>query len=188
MHRNARLTPLGRLTLVLRIEEGRPVAHVAPEMGISRPTAYKWWHRWCEEGPEGLVDRPSRARRCPHRTSPELEAAIADLRRTLKRGPVRIGAQLGVAPSTVHRVLVRLGLNRLAWMDRPTGRVIRRYERSAPGELVHVDIKKLGRIPDGGGWRVLGRQAGIKHNDGHGRSRVGYGYIHSGVDDHSRLA
>jgi transposase InsO family protein len=188
MHGNARLTPLGRFTLVVRIEEGRPVAHVAKEMGVSRPTAYKWWHRWLKDGLDGLVDRPSRARSCPHRTSPELEEAVAELRRELKLGPVRIAARLGLAASTVHRVLCRLGLNRLAWMDRPTGRVVRRYERAVPGELVHVDIKKLGRIPDGGGWRVLGRQAGIRNNDGHGARRVGYGFVHSAVDDRSRLA
>jgi transposase-like protein len=188
LHGNARLTPLGRLTMVLRIEAGRPVAHVAAEMGISRPTAYKWWHRWSDEGEVGLVDRSSRPESCPHQTSEVVAAEIAELRRTLKLGPARIGHRLGVPASTVHRVLVRLGLNRLAWMDRPTGRVIRRYERDRPGDLIHVDIKKLGRIPDGGGWRVLGRQAGIKNNGGHGRSRVGYGYIHSAVDDHSRLA
>jgi len=179
------------LTLCLRIEEGRPVAHVAPEMGISRATGYKWWKRFCEEGVEGLVDRSSRPHRCPHRTAPELEAQIGELRSELKLGPARIGYRLGVAPSTVHRVLVRLGLNRLAWMDRPTGRTIRRYERERPGELVHVDIKKLGKIPDGGGWKVLGRQAGNHNNHAaHGSRphRLGYGFIHSAVDDHSRLA
>ena len=119
---------------------------------------------------------------------PEVEAQIAELRKELKLGPARIGYRLGVAPSTVHRVLVRIGLNRLSWMDRPTGRVIRRYERARPGELVHVDIKKLGKIPDGGGWRMLGRTAGKKNNNGMGSNRVGYGFIHSAVDDHSRLA
>ncbi len=188
MHGNARLTPVGRLTMVMRIESGRPVAHVAAEMGISRPTAYKWWRRWQTDGVEGLVDRSSRPGSCPHQTSPEVQAAIEGLRRTLKLGPARIGFRLGVPASTVHRVLVRLGLNRLAWMDRPTGRVIRRYERTLPGELVHVDIKKLGKIPDGGGHKVLGRQAGVKNNNGHGPRRVGYGFIHSAVDDHSRLA
>jgi len=188
LHGNARLTPVGRLTMVLRIEAGRPVAHVAAEMGISRPTAYKWWHRWSELGEAGLVDRSCRPSSCPHQISVEVTGQIEELRRTLKLGPARIGHRLGVPASTVHRVLVRLGLNRLAWMDRPTGRVIRRYERAAPGDLVHVDIKKLGRIPEGGGWRVLGRQAGVKNNSGHGPRRVGYGYIHSAVDDHSRLA
>jgi len=188
MHANARLTPIGRLTMVMRIEAGRPVAHVAAEMGISRPTAYKWWHRWDELGADGLVDRSSRPRSCPHQTRPVIESQIEELRRTLKLGPARIGYRLGVPSSTVHRVLTRLGVNRLSWMDRPTGRVIRRYERDRTGELVHVDIKKLGKIPDGGGWKVLGRQAGTKHNNGHGPRRVGYGFIHSAVDDHSRLA
>ena len=188
MHANARLTPRGRLTLVSRVTGGRPVAHVAAEMGVSRPTAYKWWRRWQAEGPGGLVDRPSRPRSCPHRTAPQLEAEIEQLRRELKLGPARIGYRLGVAPSTVYRVLRRLGLNRLCWLDRPTGRRIRRYERAAPGDLIHVDIKKLGRIPDGGGWRVLGRRSGIRNSNGHGPRRVGYSYIHSALDDHSRLA
>jgi transposase InsO family protein len=191
MHANARLTPTGRLTMVLRIESGRPVAHVAAEMGISRPTAYKWWHRWNDEGELGLVDRPSRPHHCPHQTSAVMEAQIEELRRTLKLGPARIGYRLGVPTSTVHRVLTRLGISRLSWMDRPTGRVIRRYERDRPGELVHIDIKKLGKIPDGGGWKALGRGVGTKNQNGRRGDqprRVGYGYIHSAVDDHSRLA
>jgi transposase-like protein len=192
MHANARLTPLGRLTLCLRIEQGRPVAHVAPEMGISRATGYKWWKRFCDQGVEGLVDRSSRPRHCPHRTGSDLEAQIAELRRELKLGPARIGDRLGVPASTVHRVLVRLGINRLSWMDRPTGRVIRRYERDHPGSLIHIDIKKLGKIPDGGGWKMLGLEAGKRNNKQHKGYRdhhfLGYGYIHSAVDDHSRLA
>jgi len=154
-------------------------------MGVSRTTAYKWWGRWNDEGLDGLVDRPSRARTHPHRISAALESDIAQLRQELKLGPVRIGARLGVPASTVHRALVRLGLNRLAWMDRPTGRVIRRFERDAPGELVHVDIKKLGRIPAGGGWRIHGvaTDKGSRHKKG-----LGYAFIHSAIDDHSRLA
>jgi transposase InsO family protein len=187
MHGNARLTPLGRFTLVVRIEDGRPVAHVAREMGVSRPTAYKWWHRWLDEGLDGLVDRPSRARSCPYRTPPELEAAIAELRRELKLGPARIAARLGLAASTVHRVLCRLGLNRLTWMDRPTGRVIRRIRTDHPGELVHVDVKKLGRIPDGGGWRIHGREA-ARRSWAKRSARIGFAYVHSAVDAHSRLA
>lgn len=183
MHGNARLTPVGRLTLVMRIESGRPVTHVAAEMGVSRPTAYKWWRRWQEGGEAGLVDRSSRPRSSPHRSSAELESTIEELRRTLKLGPRPIAARLGVPASTVHRVLCRLGLNRLAWMDRPTGRVIRRYERAVPGELVHVDIKKLGRVPDGGGWRVNGRE-----NRPNRKRGPGWDFIHSAVDDHSRLA
>ena len=186
MHGNARLAPLGRLTMVLRIESGRPVAHVAAEMGISRPTAYKWWRRWQNEGIEGLGDRSSRPRSCPHQTSPELEAAIAELRRASKLGPARLGARLGVPASTVHRVLVRLGINRLAWLDRPTGRVIRRIHTDHPGELVHVDVKKLGRIPPGGGWRVLGRD-GADTSHARKNTRIGYAYIHTAIDAHSRL-
>jgi transposase InsO family protein len=185
VHGNARLTPVGRLTMVMRIESGRPVAHVAAEMGISRPTAYKWWRRWQEAGVEGLIDRSSRPRSCPHRTALEIEAAIVELRTTLKQGPARIGGQLGVPTSTVHRVLVRRGLNRLAWIDRPTGRVIRRIHTDRPGELVHVDVKKLGRIPDGGGWRVRGRAA---VRAGRERRSRGMSYVHSAIDAHSRLA
>jgi transposase InsO family protein len=171
--------------MVLRIESGRPVAHVAAEMGISRPTAYKWWRRWQAEGMSGLIDRPSRAHRCPHRTAAAIEDAILELRRELKLGPVRIGDRLGVPPSTVHRVLCRHGLNRLAWMDRPTGRVIRRIVTTHPGELVHLDVKKLGRVPEGGGWRVRG----IGYPGEFSRKRqVGYGFVHSAVDGHTRLA
>lgn len=184
MHGNARLTPLGRLTLVLRIEAGRPVAHVAAEMGISRPTAYKWWHRWVDGGLDNLVDRSSRPWSCPHQTPPHIAAEIEQLRCELKLGPARIASRLGVPASTVHRVLVRLGLNRLAWIDRPSGRIIRRIPTDHAGELVHIDIKKLGRIPAGGGWRAHGRG-----NDGHhGHSRVGYAFIHTAVDAHTRLA
>ena len=151
MHANARLTPEGRRILVERIASGRPPAHVAAEMGVSRTTAYRWWRRYQAEGVAGLVDRSSRPGRCPHRTPAHVEARIIELRRSRKLGPARIGLILEMPASTVHRVLVRHGLNRLAWMDRPSGRVIRRYEKRHPGELIHIDIKKLGRIPDGGG-------------------------------------
>jgi transposase InsO family protein len=182
VHRNAKLTPAGRLALVQRIAAGRPVAHVAAEMALSRQTAYRWWRRWQAEGAAGLLDRSARPRRSPTRTPRAVERRIEQLRRRLKLGPVRIGYRLGLAASTVYRVLRRLGLHRLAWLDRPTGRVLRRYEHAHPGDLVHVDIKKLGRIPRGGGWHAHGRgQAGR-------RQRVGYAYIHSAVDDHSRLA
>ncbi|MEU2525237.1 leucine zipper domain-containing protein, partial [Streptomyces sp. NPDC013087] len=159
-HRNARLTVHGRRLLIHRVCSGRPVAHVAAEMGISRATAHKWVRRWQAEGDPGLFDRSSRPRTTPHRTAPGTEAAVCDLRKDRKLGPARIGPILGLPASTVHRILTRHGLNRLAWLDRPTGEPIRRYERSGPGELVHVDIKKLGNIPDGGGWRAVGRTAG----------------------------
>jgi transposase InsO family protein len=169
----------------MRVESGRPVAHVAAEMGVSRPTAYKWWRRWQADGVGGLVDRSSRPRSCPHQTPSEREDQVVELRRTLKLGPARIAVRVGLPASTVHRVLVRRGLNRLAWLDRPTGRVIRRIVTDHPGQLVHVDVKKLGRIPDGGGWRVRGRG----YDGEHARSRrPGYAFLHSAVDAYSRVA
>ena len=160
MHRNARLTQWGRQELVRRIRAGTPIAHVAIEMNVSRPTAGKWWGRYLAD-PQGQwwLDRSSRPHRCPYQTSPRVEAKIVKLRTEAKLGPARISGQVGVPASTVHRVLVRHGMNRLAWMDRPTGRVIRRYEHDHPGDLVHLDIKKLGKIPPGGGWRTHGRNS-----------------------------
>jgi len=197
VHANARLTPEGRRILVGRIASGRPAAHVAAEMGVSRTTAYRWWRRYQSEGEAGLFDRSSRPRSCPHATPVELEAQVVALRGERKLGPARIGLILGMPASTVWRVLRRHGVNRLAWMDRPTGRVIRRYERSAPGELIHIDIKKLGRIPQGGGWRAVGDLDGQRNSRRHtanngggldGPRKVGYGYVHAAIDDHSRLA
>ncbi|WP_338703039.1 IS481 family transposase [Streptomyces sp. Q6] len=182
-HRNARLTVHGRRLLVERVASGRPVAHVAAEMGISRATAHKWLRRWRAEGGAGLADRSSRPLTTPHRTPASIEADVCRLRTDRKLGPARIGPILGLPASTVHRVLTRHRLNRLSWIDRPTGTVIRRYERDRPGELIHIDVKKLGRIPDGGGHKALGRQAGRVT-----RNNMGYDYIHSAVDDHSRLA
>jgi transposase InsO family protein len=184
VHANAPLTERGRMIMVQRIAAGRPIAHVAAEMGVARKTATKWWRRWLAEGAEGLADRSSRPKRCPHRTSSAVERRIVGLRRRRKLGPARIASIVGVPASTVHRVLRRHGLNRLAWMDRPTGQVIRRIHTDRPGQLVHVDVKKLGRIPPGGGWRVHGR-ANVPH---HAETRVGYDYVHSAVDAYSRLA
>jgi transposase InsO family protein len=185
MHRNARLTVWGRAELVRRVRAGRPAAHVAAEMGISRATAYKWLRRFETEGASGFEDRSSRPHRSPRRTSLVVEGRVLALRRARKFGPARIGYELGLAPSTVHRVLARHGISRLAWMDRPTGRVIRRYERERAGELVHIDVKKLGRLRAGGGWRGNTRAASRRNAYG---ARVGFEYVHSAVDDHSRLA
>ena len=183
-HANARLTPAGRRTLVRRIEtDPRPIAHIAQEMGISRATASRWWSRYQQLGEVGLVDRPSIPYTSPNRIPAQLEQRIVRLRRRERLGPARIGARLGVPASIVHRVLVRHGLNRLAVLDRPTGRVIRRYEHPAPGDLVHVDIKKLGRIPIGGGHRAHGRRTSTPRGRG-----IGYDYRHAAVDDHARLA
>jgi transposase InsO family protein len=187
-HRNARLTVHGRLLLVRRVlEEQRPVAHVVAELGVSRTTGYKWVERFQREGLAGLGDRSSRAHRCPHRTSAEAEAAVIGLRQDRKLGPARIAPLVGLPASTVHAVLARRGLSRLAWMDRPTGQVVRRYERDRPGELLHVDVKKLGRLRDGGGWRVHGRDSLERRRSRYG-PRVGFDYIHAAIDDHTRLA
>ena len=195
VHANARLTVHGRAELVRRVVvEGRPVAHVVKELNVSRATGYKWLARWRAEGPSGLVDRPSRAHRLPGKTPAAVEAKVVRLRASRKFGPARIGPLLGLAPSTVHAVLRRHRMHRLAWLDRPTGQLVRRvqrYERARPGELVHVDVKKLGAIRDGGGWRAHGRSSAQRE---HSRAeqaagrRVGYDYVHCAIDDHTRLA
>jgi transposase InsO family protein len=190
-HANARLTPAGRVVLCQRIATGRPVAHVAAEMGISRTCAYRWWARYQQLGPDGLLDRPSCAHHHPHRTPAQVEAQILELGQSRKLGPARIGPLVGLPASTVYRVLCRQGLNRLAWMDRPTGQPIRRYERDRPGELVHVDVKKLGRLRDGGGHRVHGRDSAQHRTRDQHRTRrgaIGYDDVHAAVDDHTRLA
>ena len=187
-HANARLTVHGRLLLITRVvRQRRPVAHVAAELGISRATGYKWLARYRAEGLAGLRDRSSRPRRSPGQTSPEVEAAIVALRRDRRLGPARIAGILGLHPSTVHRVLVRYRMPRLAWLDRPSGQPIRRYERARPGELVHVDVKKLGRLRDGGGWRFAGRDS-LERRRARADTRIGYEYVHCAIDDHTRLA
>ena len=118
-----------------------------------------------------MVDRSSRPHRSPHRTPTRIERRIIKVRVTRRWGPARIAYLLGLQPSTVHRVLARYRLARLAWMDRATGRVIRRYEHAVAGELVHVDVKKLGKIPDGGGWRVHGRAVGTANTSAAGRAK-----------------
>jgi len=191
-HANARLTVHGRAELVRRvIEQGRPVAHVVVELNVSRATGYKWLARWRAEGLAGLADRSSRAHRLPRKTPAGTEQRVLALRAARKLGPARIGPLVGLAPSTVHAVLTRHGMHRLAWLDRPTGQLIRRYERARPGELVHVDVKKLGAIRPGGGWRAHGKGSAQHHHSrsetGAGR-RVGYDYVHCAIDDHTRLA
>jgi len=183
-HRNAPLTPRGRLLLCHRIEAGTPIAHAAEAMGISRRCASKWWHRYLELGTDGLHDRSSRPRRSPTRVAEQVEAKICRQRRAEKVGPDRLAIHLDLPASTIYRVLVRHDLNRLDHLDRQTAAPIRRYERSRPGELVHIDVKKLGRIPTGGGHKALGRAAG--HRDR--RRGVGYAYLHTAIDDYSRLA
>jgi len=161
-HVNARLTPAGRLVMVRRNAAGRPVAHVAAEMGVSRTTAWRWWRRFQVEGRPGLLDRPSVARSHPPRTLACVETRVRIARMLSRRGPVWIGRQVGLPASTVGRVLARHHAPLLRECDPLTGQVIRatqrsanRYEHPHPGSLLHVDVKKLGRIPDGGGWRAV---------------------------------
>lgn len=185
MHRNARLTPRGRLLLCQRIEAGWPVAHAAETIGISRDRAYVWWRRYQAEGVAGLEDRSSRPATSPARTKPSRERRIVTLRMRRGLGPSRIAGIVGMHPSTVHRVLARHNLNRLDQLDRVTRQPVRRIETVRPGELVHIDIKKIGRIPPGGGWRSNGRAV---ERGRHHRTKVGYAFVHSAVDAHSRLA
>jgi transposase InsO family protein len=175
---------------VERVRRGHRVADVAAQLGCSRTTVYKWLARYRREGPAGLADRPSRPRRCPHRTAPALEARILAARRAHRRGAEWIAAELGLCASTVGRVIARYGLPRLSNLDTLTGQPVRRgpmsgvrYERARPGELIHLDTKRLGRIPEGGGWRALGRgpkPEAVRHQ--------GFDYLHAAIDDHSRLA
>jgi transposase InsO family protein len=182
-HRTARLTPFGRRLLVDRVlREGWPVATAAQAQGISRATGHKWVRRYRLEGPAGLLDRSSRPRHSPKATSAQEVARIVAARREWRWGPDRLGPLLGHPASTVGAVLRRSGLPRLADIDRPTGLPVRRYEVCHPGALVHQDHKKLGRIPDGGGHRALGRAVAPHAH----RGGLGYDHFEVIVDDRSR--
>ncbi|MFD5727858.1 IS481 family transposase [Streptomyces sp. NPDC058368] len=183
-HRNAPLTETGRLRLArCVVEDGWPLRRAAERFQVSPTTAQRWADRYRVSGEARMTDLSSRPHHSPRRTPTRTERRIIKVRLLRRWGPARIAHLLGLVPSTVHRVLTRFGMARLAHLDRATGHVIRRYERERPGELVHVDIKKLGNIPNGGGHKTLGRQAGRKN-----RRNAGYSYIHTAVDDHSRLA
>ncbi len=203
-HRNAPLSELGRLRLArCVVDDGWPLRRAAERFQVSVTTAGRWAARYRDRDParpavEAMADRSSRPRRCPTQTRRPLARKIVHLRERRGWGPARIAHRLGMHPSTVHRVLRRERMPRLADVDLATRRALRheivRYERARPGELVHVDIKKLGRIPDGGGHRAVGRAAGrrngrlmttIRRN---GHPVIGYGYVHTAIDDHSRLA
>jgi transposase InsO family protein len=180
-HRRAMLTPFGRLLLVQRVREMNwSVPRAAESAGVSRMTVYKWLRRYEAEGLAGLEDRSSRPKRSPRQTAGERAAAILELRRRKRWGPHRIGPELGMARSTVYQVLRRAGESRLSDGDRSTGLRIR-YVRDHPGELLHIDVKKLGRIPDGGGHALLGPNARIRRGGG-------WEYLHVAVDDCSRVA
>jgi len=192
-HRNARLTPFARRLIVERVHAGQPVAHVAKAMGVSRQCAHRWINRFNEAGDAGLEDRSSRPHRCPTQTAPEIEEQVLTARRELRCGPDQLAHAVGVPARTITRILRRNGVPRLHDCDPLTGEVIRaskttaiRYERDRPGELVHMDVKKLGRIPPGGGWKAHGRQMGSTSE--RKKTKIGYDYVHSIVDDHTRLA
>lgn len=186
--------------MCLRINAGHPIAHVAAEAGISRRCPTKWYARWRAHGENGLVDHSSRPATSPARTPADTADLVEALRRQTKHGPARLAADLQrlhgitVAPATVHRIPVRRGLNRLRDLDPPTGEQLReviRYEHDRVGDLVHVDVKTLGRIPTGGGWRMHGvgtDAARASKRTGPGTGKAGYTYVHSALDDHSRLA
>jgi transposase InsO family protein len=188
-HRNARTTLHGRLLIVQRYQQGWKQAHIAEAMGISRKCVHTWISRYAAEGEAGLHDRSSRPHHCPTKTPARVERQVVAARRRHRRGQDWLGPELGIPARTVGRILHRRGEPCLRDCDPMTGAVIKaskatavRYERDRPGELVHVDVKKLGRIPDGGGWRAHGRSEEVR-----GRG-IGYDYVHSMVDDHSRLA
>jgi len=156
-------------------------------MNVCRPTAGKWWGRYLDD-PRGQwwLDREPAAPLPPS----DIGAGRSQVREAADEtqlGPARSSGQVGVPASTVHRIRVRHRLNRLAWMDRPTGLVIRRYEHDHPGDLVHRDIKKLGKVPSGGGWRTRGRNSDPGRPSKR-RPRIGYSQIHTAIDDHSRVA
>ena len=146
-----------------------------------------------------MNDRSSRPRRQPNRTPTRVVRKIVHLRWKQRLGPVEIADRLGMQSSTVYAVLVRCRLNRLTHLDRASGEPIRRYEHEKPGDLIHVDVKKLGRVPDGGGWRYVGRRQGYRNRSstvertGKPRNKwhnplVGTCYLHTVIDDHSRVA
>lgn len=198
-HANAALTPRGRLRLAkLIVEERWPVAVAAKMFMTSPPTARKWAARFRAEGPAGMIDRSSRPRSMPTKTPPAVVKRIVKARWRRRLGPAQIAGELGIPASTVHAVLVRARINRLNHIDRVTGERIRRYEHDHPGSLIHVDVTKFGNIPDGGGWRFVGKQQGDRNREATAKRtgkrhadyepNVGTAFLHTVIDDHSRVA
>ena len=196
-HRNAPLSETGRLRLArCVVEDGWPLRRAAERFQVAVTTAARWASRYRELGAAGMADRSSRPHRSPNQTPTRTERRIIKVRVLRRWGPARIGYLLGIHPSTVHRVLARYGVAKLRWLDRPTGRVIRRIETAQCGELVHVDVKKLGKIPAGGGWRMLGRTIGNRNSRAdkssgrrskHRDPLHGHHFLHTAIDAHSRL-
>lgn len=190
-HANARLTVHARRLLVRRVAAGWPQARVAEQLGVSRQTVSKWWGRFQAGGDAALCDRSSRPRRSPQRTAAKLERRVLAARRKHRVGPLSLAPLVGVAASTIGRILRRHGVPLLRELDLVTGLRVRsratdrRYEHRAPGDLVHIDVKKLGKIPPGGGWRALGREVTMAHRNK--PVKVGYDFLHSAIDDRTRI-
>jgi transposase InsO family protein len=196
-HRNAPLSETGRLRLArCVVDDGWPLRRAAERFQVSVSTAARWSSRYRVLGEAGMADRSSRPHHSPRRTPTRTERRIIKVRITRRWGPARIAYLLGMNISTVHNVLTRYGLARLRWLDRATGQAVRRMESARCGDLVHIDVKKLGKIPAGGGWRMLGRSAGRRHTqaDKTGTTNKyrqplrGYHFLHTAIDAHSRLA
>jgi transposase InsO family protein len=197
-HANAALTPRARLRMArLIVEDGWKPSEAAKMFMVSAPTARKWAARFRAEGVAGMQDRSSRPRSCPHKTPAAVVRQIVRLRWRHRLGPVQVSGRLGIPASTVHAVLVRCRINRLSHIDRVTGEPIRRYEHPYPGSMLHVDVTKFGNIPDGGGHRFVGREQGARnkretahrtgYRDGSYRALVGTAFLHTVIDDHSRV-
>jgi transposase-like protein len=179
----------------LVVDQGYPISEVAARFQVSWPTVKRWADRYAAGEP--MADRSSRPRRQPGRTPPPVVRRVLELRWRKRLGPLQLAARTGVAASTVHKILVRNRINRLNYVDRATGEPVRRYEHDHPGSLIHVDVKKLGNIPDGGGWRSSAGPARRLEPAGHRRPRartnthqplLGHAYVHTVIDDHTRVA
>ena len=180
IHSSARFTPVGRALLVRRVtQEGWPVCEAAEAAGVSPRTAYKWLSRFEVEGPGGLLDRSSRPRSSPTQISAEWQKLVVEFRRLRMTGAA-IAKKLRIPRSTVARILKRHGLERLKKLDPPVP--VQRYEKTRPGELIHLDVKKLGRVK-GIGHRITGERVGQTKNRG-----IGWEFVHVCIDDFTRLA
>ena len=194
-HANAALTPRARLMVAqLVVDQNVPISEVAARFQCSWPTVKRWVDRY-RRG-ESMQDRSSKPKTSPSKTPLATTKRVVSLRLRLREGPVQLAARVGVAPSTVHQILMRCRINRLSYVDRATGEPVRRYEHPHPGSMIHVDVKKLGNIPDGGGWRFVGRQQGRRNRaatpekprNKHGQPKLGHAMIHTVIDDHTRVA
>lgn len=183
-HPNASLTPLGRRKMIACvIDRGWTIEATAERFQVDAKTVRKWRDRFVAEGPSGLLDRSSRPHLSPNATPDECRRRIIELRQQRRWGAAHIGFEVGRAGSTVQKILTAEGLGRLDSGDRATKDPVVRYQRDRPGELVHVDVKKLAGIPDGGGWRIHGRGNAPTA----ARSSTGYRFLHSALDDRTRL-